>query len=199
MCTTDKHKSGCLEVLRICFDFAVIVIMVVALIAAFKGNHAAQDANKLNLTSLRSSYVPWLQITSIRPSTLDSNRVEIAYTCKNFANAPALNLDVHYTVFGMSSSDASYTSDALMPGQEAELRCTLEKGKNQAEALLGQLKDGTASIGFEIHFTDIFSRKFVVSQERKCIDGKYRMTQYQFDGLDDLAKPIGSEKSMSNK
>lgn len=184
-----KQKSHRLNIVRIFFDFAVIIVMVWGLYASFKANKTArkaietsQVANELARESLQNSYIPWLQITSIKPQVLDPNHLVITCVCRNFSNAPALNLDIRYNVSDIppSSYSTTYDSDALMPNQTGQYRCTVT-GQNRADSWLEKLNSGESSVGFDINFKDVFGRKFVVHQKRRCIDGNFRMTEYKFE------------------
>lgn len=131
--------------LKIVFDSTVIVVMVIALIAALMANKTSRDANKLafeaNETSrvanklafesLRSPYIPWLKVVSMEPpAILDSNHFEINFYCKNFSNAPALNLDIKYNLLGsgetISSQTTSYDTVALLPNEKHHYRLTYQ-------------------------------------------------------------------------
>ena len=161
--------------------YAAIAAVIVSIVSI----SSAMKANRISAASLQNSYIPWLQITDIEPSVLEPNEIEIKYVCKNFANGgPALNLDITITVFGRSTTNKLYGSNALMPNAQSCFSAYVDPhGMYQLKALVEKLKNGESPIAFDIYFNDIFGRKFKVHQEYKSTKEIFRMTEYKVDGI----------------
>ena len=173
-----------------------VAVSIAALVASIyfsaKNVSVAQEANRLNSTSLKNSYIPWLQVTSVKASLLDSNRVEIVHGCQNYTNAPALDLYIKYTIsdsVSMVGESPTYISNPLMPNYEGNFNCIFTS-LNQANRLIEKLNSGESSVRFDIYFKDVFGHSIVVHQETKRIDGKFRITSYKVDGIDNLFEEI---------
>jgi hypothetical protein len=157
---SKEHKHTWLDCLKVIFDFAVIVVMIFAYQSANKANKISRDANKIAFTSLKNSYVPWLRITGIEASVIDANNIEIKYVCKNVANGPALNLYITVVIFGKSTTEKLYDSEALMPNSEGNYSSYVNlHGSYRPKDIIEKLKQGESPIIFDVCFEDIFGRE----------------------------------------
>jgi hypothetical protein len=108
----EKHKKE----LKTGKSWAALIAVIVSIVGLF----VALRANHLAFVSLQNSYTPWLRIKDVRPFVTDPNTIEIKFVCKNFANGPALNLDIKITIFEKSTTERLYDSEASMPNSEGE-------------------------------------------------------------------------------
>ncbi len=168
-----------IKVAAVVIEVGVLVVMTVAVLAAFRGNKIARE-------SLQSMHVPWVSVTGVKPSVIDANNFEIAIECKNFSNAPALNFNVRYDILGREKEGQEnlYKSDVLMPNAKRGkvVSATVEDGS--AEQIVDKLKKGECAFEFIICYEDIFGRRIKVRQVRRWIFGSYRNTAYEVDFLD---------------
>lgn len=188
--SADTRRSVVITIVAVAFSF---VAVVASIYFSQRNVSIAEKANRLSSIALENSYIPWLQVTSVGAVLLDSNRFKITHSCRNYTNAPALDLCIKYNIISdgvpKASESPTYVSNPLMPNYEGEFNCIFTS-PNQAGDLMAKIKSGGASVRFDINFKDIFGHNIVVHQETKHIDGKYRITSYEVDGIDDLFKEI---------
>ncbi len=187
---TATFIVNCKYARRACY--ITLAAVIVTILASTISISVAKKANKITFASLQNSYTPWLQVTSVKASLLDPNRVEIVHGCQNYTNAPALDLYIEYTISdGVSivGESPTYISNTLMPNYEGNFNCIFT-GLNQANRLIEKLNSGESSVRFDIYFKDVFGHNIVVHQETKRIDGKFRMTSYKVDGINFLFEEI---------
>ncbi|MDD5134170.1 MAG: hypothetical protein PHP01_02010 [Phycisphaerae bacterium] len=161
----------------------ISITSAIALIFSIVSILAALHANRLAFVSLLNSYTPWLRITGVELLEIDPNTVEVKYVCKNFANGPALNLDITITILGKSTTERLYNSDVSMPNDESTRSSYINlHGTYQPEVIIEKLKQGEDPIIFDICFKDIFGRRIKIRQEWKYIKGVLHITEYKVDG-----------------
>jgi len=189
---TATFIVNCKYARRACYT--TLAAVIVAILASIISISAARKANKITLASLQNSYTPWLQVTSVKVLPLDINHVEIVHGCQNYTNAPALDIYIKYTILNgvsMVSESPTYVSNPLMPNYEGRFNCIFTTlNQDQTGRLLEKLDSGECSIRFDIYFKDVFDHNIVVHQETKRIDGKFRITKYEVDGIDNLFEEI---------
>jgi len=175
----SDRKPCWLDVLKMFFEAVVIIVMLLMLNAAFK-------ANKITFDALQSRYVPWVNVTKVETSVGDPNNFIIAIECKNFSDAPALNLDIKYNILGekMKSQENLYESDALMPNQESKTGALAAVKNGRARQIVDKLKKGESAFEFIISYEDIFGRRIKVRQVRRWSFGNFRNTAYEVEFLD---------------
>ena len=114
--------------------YIAMVAVIASVLFSIISTSVAMKANRISSASLKNTYIPWLQITSLKASMLDPNRVEIVHGCKNYTNAPALDLKIKYSVSNASivGESPKYVSNPLMPNYEGNFNCIFT-GPNQAK------------------------------------------------------------------
>jgi hypothetical protein len=179
------------------FAMIAVIVSFIAVIASIyfsiTSTSTAQEANRLSAISLQNLYIPWLQITSIKTFWSEPNGIEIVHKCRNFTNAPALNLNIKYSISDVSviGESPTYGSNLLMPNNEENFNCIFNmSNRNKAMDLLQRLNDGKSFIRFEVNFKDLFGRNYVVYQEYRWIDGTFRMTKYEVGGIGGFIKGV---------
>jgi len=179
---SESSAKSALEWVKIVFDFGVIVVMVFGLRAAYNANNSAREANRLATQALQSGYVPWLKITGIEVTPIEEKKFLIEYLLKNFAQAPALKLEVNTTKPDGIIEVHSYDQEALMPNESVTL--SYRSSGPHMERIVKQITTGDEPIQFAIKFFDIFDHKYIVKQEIRYIKNKYKVTNYTVNGVD---------------
>lgn len=180
---TSTFIVNCKYARRACYITlaAVIVTIIVSSISI----SVAKKANKITFDTLQSRYVPWVNVTKVETSVGDTNNFIIAIECKNFSDAPALNLNIKYNILGekMKSQENLYESDALMPNQESKTGAHAMVEDGRARQIVDKLKKGESAFEFIISYEDIFGRRIKVRQVRRWSYGDFRNTAYEVEFL----------------
>jgi hypothetical protein len=123
------------DLVKIVFDFIVIIMMAWAVIVSMSANKVAREANKLTRDALQKEYIPWLRAYDFTLSTSHDNKGQITFKIGNFSNYPALHLRVN-AHFNEKENDTTYQrfgDMSLLPNMTQSVTVELDRILNANE------------------------------------------------------------------
>lgn len=160
--SNSQKKIPIIEVIRIIFDFVVIVAMGVGLYFAFCANSISQQA-------MLKANTPFLKVTSTEKVPQGDNKLGFSYTIKNYSQTPALQLTVESKIQGRTIAGRDYQYVAVMPGETGNFGTLFEE----------PYSTGDFAIEYIIRYQNVLGEKFILMQNVESISGRYRDTKYE--------------------
>lgn len=184
-----KKRDSWLKLVRVLFEFIIIIVMVLSLRTSNKSLDIAHKANEMTRQSLRSGYVPWPKVEALSIVKRGDAFFDFNFRLKNHSHSgPALALTMRSITPIILNETLSYKTDVLMP--EGEGMHTLIVTGTENQAIIDNIQNGILPIRVVIAFSDIFGTQYAFEQEFRKIEDQFRIIEYLPKGLAESLESI---------